>query len=114
MIAVVPLPRPARVWFEQAIVNLTAFYAFFKNHLWFAMTYRSFSDGGLALSPQDVLLSPNPTNPLEPSFTLSGNLTAAEAPGTSFAEQYVELDYTAVTGGCPGNRWRLSDGPDSF
>ncbi|HXJ96016.1 MAG TPA: PEP-CTERM sorting domain-containing protein [Terriglobia bacterium] len=59
--------------------------------------YRSFSDGGLALSAQDVLLSPNPTSPLEPSFTLSGNLTAAEAPGSSFAEQYVELDYTAVT-----------------
>jgi hypothetical protein len=46
------------------------------------------------LFPQNVFLTVNGSDPLNPSFTLSGNFTATQ-PGNNGAYQYFELDYAA-------------------
>jgi hypothetical protein len=55
----------------------------------------SWNNGQALLTPQNVFLTVNGSDPLNPSFTLSGNFTASQ-PGNDGAYQYFELDYTAT------------------
>jgi len=59
--------------------------------------YVSFSEdnGQARLLPQDVSLTANGSDPLNPSFMLSGNFAATQ-PGNGGAYQYFELDYSAT------------------
>jgi hypothetical protein len=63
----------------------------------FTASYNLGSEGNsqAALLPQDVFLTVNGSDPLNPSFTLNGNFTASQ-PGNGGAYQYFELDYTAT------------------
>jgi len=57
-----------------------------------SFTNESQQSGEAALTPQNVFMTVNASNPWNPSFTLSGNFTAT-APGNNFAISDIDLDY---------------------